>query len=65
MSIGFPEELEKFYSLDEISLVNNYFQVLSKSMGDMRIGASTSTFASMLANASPLAGSKNHVLSIP
>jgi hypothetical protein len=59
--VGFPEESEKFCTLDEISLVNNHFQVLPKRAAHMRIGASASHVASTSVNTSQLAGSKNNV----
>ena len=59
--IGFPEESEKFCTLDEVSLVNNHFQVLPKRAAHLRIGASASHVASTSVDTSQLAGSKTNV----
>jgi hypothetical protein len=39
---GFPEESEKFYTLDDISLLDKHLRALSKNAGEMRILASAS-----------------------
>jgi hypothetical protein len=61
--LGFPEELEKFCTLDKISLLDKHLRVLLKAAGYLRTQASASHDTSTQVKASPIAVSKNHVLS--
>jgi hypothetical protein len=61
--MGFPEELEKFCTLDKISLLDKHLRVLLKAAGYLRTQASASHDTSTQVKASPIAVSKNHVLS--
>jgi hypothetical protein len=60
---GFPEESEKFCTLEEISFENSLLVGALKNAGYMRIRTSASNEAEMQVKASQTAISKNNVLS--